>query len=117
MINFSPKLQDSTDDQLWDYINTSSPHFGTLASDELTRRSLKELQKTMADLDKSTSDYSNRLLGLTFLLFISTFVLIVLTTFLLPFSWLNKILIILFVGVLLYWIMRDWFKPLNKNSD
>ncbi len=110
MTNFSPKLQDSDDEKLWHYINESSPHYGSLASDELTRRSLKDLQKTMADLDKSTSDYSHRLLGLTLLLLIATVALIVLTALMLPFSWLNKILIIFATLGILYYTMRDWFK-------
>ncbi len=47
MSNFSPKLEDATDDQLMYMVNELSPTFTVLASDELTRRTLKKLQKTI----------------------------------------------------------------------
>lgn len=47
MSNFSPKLQDSTEDELLHMINELNPTFTILASDELTRRVLRKLQKTI----------------------------------------------------------------------
>ena len=47
MSNFSPKLQDATDDQLLFMVNELTPTFTVLASDELTRRTLKKLQRTV----------------------------------------------------------------------
>jgi hypothetical protein len=51
MSNFHPKIQDSTKEQLLHIINESSPIFGPLASDELTRRAIKELNES---IDKGT---------------------------------------------------------------
>jgi hypothetical protein len=47
MSNFAPKLQDATDDELMFMVNELSPTFTVLASDELTRRDLRKLQKTI----------------------------------------------------------------------
>ena len=47
MNNFHPKLEDAKDDQLQKWTNEMSPNFAKLVSDELTRRSLNKLQKTM----------------------------------------------------------------------
>ena len=56
-MNFSPKLEDSTDEQLLAHINNLLPAYGVLASDELTRRMLSKLQTS---LDRS-SDSSEKL--------------------------------------------------------
>jgi hypothetical protein len=63
--NFAPKLQDSTDDQLWHLINESSPHFSVLASDELTRRSLVKLQKNIDKFNKTSTKQTEKMIVLT----------------------------------------------------
>lgn len=68
MTNFSPKLEDSSDEKLWQYVNQSSPAYGSLASDELTRRRLRSLEETMAKLEKSSSLYSKTIILLTIVL-------------------------------------------------
>ena len=65
MTNFSPKLEDSKDDQLWQLINQSSPHYGSLASDELTRRTLNKLQETIRTFNDQSSRQTDKLVGLT----------------------------------------------------
>lgn len=65
MSNFSPKLEDSKDDQLWQLINQSSPHYGSLASDELTRRALNKLQGTIKTFNDQSSKQTDKLVGLT----------------------------------------------------
>jgi len=70
MSNFSPKLEDATDEQLKYWINENDFRVVPLASDELTRRALKKLQETIEKLDKNTTRYSWALFCLTFLLFI-----------------------------------------------
>jgi len=65
MTNFSPRLEDSKDDQLWQLINQSSPHYGSLASDELTRRALNKLQETIKTFNDQSSKQTDKLVGLT----------------------------------------------------
>lgn len=65
MSNFAPKLEDSTDDQLWQLINQSSPHYGSLASDELTRRALNKLQETIKTFNEQSSKQTDKLVWLT----------------------------------------------------
>lgn len=65
MSNFAPKLQDSSDDQLWHLINESSPHYGSLASDELTRRALNNLRNTISSFNTQSSKQTDKLVRLT----------------------------------------------------
>ena len=65
MTNFSPKLEDSKDDQLWQLINQSNPHYGSLASDELTRRALNGLQETIKNFNELSSKQTDKLVSLT----------------------------------------------------
>lgn len=65
MSNFSPKLQDSTNEQLWHLINESSPAYSSLASDELTRRTLSELQSTIRIFNEQSSQQTEKLVRLT----------------------------------------------------
>jgi len=65
MTNFSPELQDSTEDQLWQLINQSSPHYGSLASDELTRRALNKLQETIKNFNTQSSKQTEEMIRLT----------------------------------------------------
>ena len=67
MSNFSPKLENSTDEQLRYSINEHNPNFASLSSDELTRRSLDKLRETTVELDKSNKKYT-RALGMFALL-------------------------------------------------
>ncbi len=63
MTNFTPKLEEQSEEQLRFSINEHDPNFASLSSDELNRRSLDELNKTISDMDKSTAIYS-KVLGL-----------------------------------------------------
>ena len=65
MSNFAPKLQDPTSDRLWHLVNESNPHYASLASDELTRRSLKDLQNTISTFNKQSSDQTEKMIILT----------------------------------------------------
>jgi hypothetical protein len=56
MPNFSPKLQEATDEQLKNWIDEINPQYAPLASEELTRRRFEEF-------NKSTS-YFSKILGL-----------------------------------------------------
>jgi len=58
MTNFSPKLEDHSDEQLKGNVNSYQPNFASLSSDELTRRSLEKLRMTMVDLDHSNKKFT-----------------------------------------------------------
>lgn len=61
MPNFSPKLEEQSDDQLKSNLNNHQPGFASLSSDELTRRSLDKLRETTVELDKSNKKYTHAL--------------------------------------------------------
>lgn len=52
MSNFSPKLEDATEKELRYMVNELDFRVVHLASDELTRRTLNDLQKTIEDSNK-----------------------------------------------------------------
>lgn len=70
MSNFSPKLEEATDEQLRHGINEHNPHYAQVESDELTRRSLSKLQRTIEVFNKKSSKQTNIIIGLTIALFI-----------------------------------------------
>ena len=61
MQNFSPKLEEQTDEDLKSNINSQQPNFASLSSDELTRRSLDKSRETTVELDKSNKKYTHAL--------------------------------------------------------
>lgn len=65
MSNVSPKLQNSTDEQLWNLINESSPAYASLASDELTRRNFKKLQETISVFNAKSAEQTEKMISLT----------------------------------------------------
>jgi len=65
MNNFFPKLEDATSDQLKHWTNETSPHLGTLASDELTRRALNNLEQTIKTFNEQSSKQTEKLVRLT----------------------------------------------------
>jgi hypothetical protein len=77
MSNFAPKLQDSNDDQLWHLINESSPHYGSLASDELTRRALKNLRETIQVFNDQSSKQTGKMISMTRWIIWLTIVLVI----------------------------------------
>ena len=77
MSNFSPKLQDSTDDQLWRLINESSPDFASLASGELSRRRMCQLQITIETFNKEASGQTEKMIRLTWYIVVLTIVMVI----------------------------------------
>lgn len=52
MANFAKPVQEASDEELYQWVNTLNPHYVSLASDELSRRALGKLNenvKTLAD--------------------------------------------------------------------
>ena len=65
MSNFSPKLQDATDEQLMHMVNELDFRVVPLASDELTRRTIRKLEKTIEVFNNQSSKQTEKLVKLT----------------------------------------------------
>lgn len=59
MSNFAKKLEDATEEDLKNWINELDFRVVPLASDELTRRNLKKLQKAIKENTKKMADFAN----------------------------------------------------------
>ncbi len=77
MSNFSPKLQDATDNQLMYMVNELNPTFAALASDELTRRTFNKLQETIKVFNDQSFKQTERLVRLTWWIVGLTVVLVI----------------------------------------
>jgi len=65
MSNFSPKLQDATDEQLMHMVNELDFRVVPLASDELTTRTIRKLKKTIEVFNSQSSKQTEKLVKLT----------------------------------------------------
>lgn len=106
MSNFEKKLEDASEEDLKYWVNERMPPWVSLASDELTRRSLQKLQNTIQDLDKNTKNYSGKLIDLTLLLFFVALIQVFISVIAIPESWLTKILVFGTVVYVIYYIIR-----------
>jgi len=77
MSNFSPKLEEATDDQLKYMINELDFRVVPLASDELTRRALNKLQKRIEVFNKQSSKQTKKMIRLTWGIVCLTIIMIV----------------------------------------
>lgn len=65
MSNFSPKLEDATDEQLLYMVNELDFRVVHLASDELTRRAVKKLHETIQKFSEQSSKQTQKMVILT----------------------------------------------------
>jgi len=65
MSNFSKNLENATDEELINWINNLNFQVVPLASDELTRRTLRKLQKTIEKFNYNSSKQTEKMIGLT----------------------------------------------------
>lgn len=77
MSNFSPKLENSTDEQLRHSISEHNPHFASLSSDELTRRALDKLQETIKIFNEQSSKQTEKMIRLTWWIVVLTVVMVI----------------------------------------
>jgi hypothetical protein len=77
MSNFSPKLEDATDKELRYMVNELDFRVVPLASDELTRRCLNELQKTIQIFNEQSSKQTEKMLYLTYFIAFFTVILVI----------------------------------------
>jgi len=66
--NFGKKLEEATDDELYLWVNTLSPTFTILASNELIKRTLTKLQKTIEIFNKQSSEQADKMIFLTWVI-------------------------------------------------
>jgi len=77
MSNFSPKLEDATDDQLKYMVNELDFRVVHLASDELTRRAVNNLKETIKVFNEQSSKQTQTMIRLTWLIALLTLILVV----------------------------------------
>ena len=65
MSNFSPKLENATDEELMNMINELDLRFVPLASDELTRRTIRRLREIIETFNKQSSKQTQKMIQLT----------------------------------------------------
>jgi hypothetical protein len=75
MANFGRKLEEATKEDLYFDVNNLNPTYGSLASDELTRRDLRELKESLDKFSSSSDKYSKELVFLTYVLVFLTIIL------------------------------------------
>lgn len=90
MSNFSPKLEDDTDEHLRYMVNELDFRVVPLASDELTRRTINKLEKTIAVFNKQSSKQTDKLVKLTW--------------------WIVGLTIALLMGLVIQIILALWIK-------
>lgn len=112
--NFEKKLEDASEEELYFWVNERDFRIVPLASDELTRRRLKKLEKTIQNLDATTSRYSNMLVILTALLFVIGFLQLFISIGSFPASWYTRLIIFILFSYCVYITMRFFEKRLKK---
>lgn len=90
MSNFSPKLENATDEQLKHWINELDFRVVPLASDELTRRALKSLQVAIDEFSERSSRQTQKVISLT--------------------RWIVALTIVMVVGLVIQIILALWIK-------
>ncbi|MFA7314374.1 MAG: hypothetical protein WC025_00380 [Candidatus Magasanikbacteria bacterium] len=76
MSNFSPKLEDATDEKLMYMINELDFRVVPLASDELTRRHLGKLRENIEKFNEQSSKQTNKMIRLTWVIVLLTVVMV-----------------------------------------
>lgn len=77
MSNFSPKIEDSNEEQLSFIINELDARYGILASNELLRRDIKKLKNTIQTFNEKSSKQTEKILFLTYLIAFLTGIMVI----------------------------------------
>ncbi len=65
MTNFAKKLEDASNKELYSWINELDFRVVPLASDELTRRALNQLQEAIETFNEQSSKQTEKMINLT----------------------------------------------------
>lgn len=119
-MNFEKPLQDATDEELMRWVNQHNYQVVPLASDELTRRTLKNLQEEIKKFNKSTEKSNKVLIALTLTLLVVGVVQIVLSIFLSKINlWVGVGIEVLALSLIAYSfnrILKDFFGKEKKGK-
>lgn len=77
MSNFSPKIEDMSESELRNAINEYSSDWALIASNEVTKRSLDSLHDTITVFNKQSSEQTEKMLFLTYLMAFCTVIMLV----------------------------------------
>jgi prophage DNA circulation protein len=65
MSTFSPKIEDSTEDQLSFIVNERDARYGAIVSSELLKRAVNKLQETIKTFNEQSSKQTEKMIKLT----------------------------------------------------
>jgi hypothetical protein len=77
MANFAKNLEEASEKELYSWVNQLDFRVVPLASDELTRRALSKLQKTIKTFNEQSSKQTKKLVWLTWWIVVLTFVMVI----------------------------------------
>ncbi len=77
MVNFSPRIEDSTEEQLLNNIDEHNPSYGIISSNELLKRTINKLEKTIEIFNKESSKQTGKMLFLTYTTTFLTVVMVI----------------------------------------
>jgi len=76
MSNFAPKLEEATEKELYHMVSELDFRVVPLASDELTRRTIKELQETIRMFNEQSSKQTKKMITLTQRIVVLTIIMV-----------------------------------------
>lgn len=68
MTNFSKKLKEINDEDLENGVNQHDPRFAALESNELIKRSVNKLEKTIENFNEESSKQTSKMIYLTWVI-------------------------------------------------
>ncbi|MCR4334786.1 MAG: hypothetical protein NUV47_03625 [Patescibacteria group bacterium] len=77
MSNFSQKLEEIEDEQLKMGVKEHDPRYGVLESNELIKRSVNKLEKTIETFNKQSSKQTEKMIGMTKIITILTSIMVI----------------------------------------
>lgn len=124
MANFEKKLEDADEKDLRFWTNERSSYLTALASDELTRRSLKETNSEIQSLNKTIKKANETSEKFTFILIIVAIIQLVIAMFQLfvplllggSYDYWKVFIVEILFGSAIFWIMYK-FDPLKVGKD
>ena len=68
MVNFSPRIEKATEEELYEMINNVSGVYGSMPSNELVKRSILKLEQTLSEFNSEASKQTKKMINLTWLI-------------------------------------------------
>ena len=77
MVNFSPRIEKATEEELYEMINNVSGVYGSMPSNELVKRSILKLEQTLSEFNSEASKQTKKMINLTWLIALLTVVMVI----------------------------------------